>query len=357
MRRRSLLLAGVTLPVAARAQCVTGMPAVNACQGGVWTPPDVPGAALDLSFMTPGTLDPRIVFARASTATYFDATGTMQTAASGAPRWDYDPITHVLNGLLVEQAATNLLLNSANLSTQSVTVTATANNLAFYGTGTVTMTGAFNGTLVGVGPYPQRAWMGFTTTAGTLTLTVSGTVQFAQLDQLAVLTSYVPTTSVAVTRAADSASMPTSPWYTSGTTQALSMVIESMVPVGGGNFMQFDDGTTPNRILLGCTSGPFVLTSNAVESIGGVLTFNSNTLGKVPAAQPFKMGYSTAAGAHFYALGGVVSPVSNAAGTLPVVTTLKLGRAVPVTIGSLYLRRARYWPRALNVTELQSVTT
>ena len=35
---------------------------------------------LDLSFMNPGVLDPRITFTRASTGTYFDSTGTMQTA-------------------------------------------------------------------------------------------------------------------------------------------------------------------------------------------------------------------------------------------------------------------------------------
>ena len=47
------------------------------------------GATLDLSFMTPGTLDPRITFTRASTATYTDFNGVTQTAAVNAPRWDY----------------------------------------------------------------------------------------------------------------------------------------------------------------------------------------------------------------------------------------------------------------------------
>ena len=79
--RRSLLLAGAALPVAARAQCVTDTPAVDACRGGVRiTQP--PGATLDLSFMTPGSLDPRITFTRAAgPATYFDSSGVMRTAA------------------------------------------------------------------------------------------------------------------------------------------------------------------------------------------------------------------------------------------------------------------------------------
>ncbi len=48
-------------------------------------------------------------FTRASTATYFDNTGTMQTAASGTPRIDYDPYTLRPRGLLIEEARTNLI--------------------------------------------------------------------------------------------------------------------------------------------------------------------------------------------------------------------------------------------------------
>ena len=69
-------------------------------------------AALDLSFMTPGSLDGRITFARAGTATYFDSSGNMQVAAANAPRWDYNPSTLVLNGLLIEESRTNIIKNS-----------------------------------------------------------------------------------------------------------------------------------------------------------------------------------------------------------------------------------------------------
>ena len=114
--RRSLLLAGVALPASAYGQCVTDTPAVDACWGGVRvTSP--PGKTLDLSFMTPGTLPSGVVFTRASTATYFDSTGTMQTAATNAPRWDYNPSTLALNGLLLEEARTNLCLQSAAIGT------------------------------------------------------------------------------------------------------------------------------------------------------------------------------------------------------------------------------------------------
>lgn len=140
------------------------------------------GPALGLNFMVPGVLDPRITFTRASTATYFNSAGVMQTAAINAPRWDYDPATLTLRGLLLEDARTNLLLNSAVLSTQSVTVPASVQALSFYGTGTIALSGAFVGTLVGAGPFPTRASLIFTPTAGTLTLTVTGSVLNAQLE-------------------------------------------------------------------------------------------------------------------------------------------------------------------------------
>ncbi|MFV3388434.1 hypothetical protein ACNFCJ_24020, partial [Pseudomonas sp. NY15364] len=78
-----------------------------------------------------------------------------------------------VRGLLIEESRTNLLLNSATLATQSVTVTAVAHTLSFYGTGSVTLSGAATGTLTGTGA-GNRVSLTFTPTAGTLTLTVSG---------------------------------------------------------------------------------------------------------------------------------------------------------------------------------------
>ena len=74
-----------------------------------------PGATLDLSFFGP-TLDPSLTFTRASTGTYFDATGTMQTVSGNTPRFDYDPVTHAALGLLIEEQRTNTVTNSGTLT-------------------------------------------------------------------------------------------------------------------------------------------------------------------------------------------------------------------------------------------------
>jgi protein tyrosine phosphatase (PTP) superfamily phosphohydrolase (DUF442 family) len=70
--------------------------------------------SLLLDFANSKTIDPRITFTRASTATYTGADGLIKNAASGEARFDYNPITGESLGLLIEEQRTNLLTYSEN---------------------------------------------------------------------------------------------------------------------------------------------------------------------------------------------------------------------------------------------------
>jgi hypothetical protein len=90
----------------------------------------------------------------------------------------------------------NILVVTNTMATQSRTVAAAEHTLSFRGTGTVTLTGASTaGPLVGTGANDIVS-LTFTPTAGSLTLTVSGTVNDAQLELGAVRTGYQNVASV-----------------------------------------------------------------------------------------------------------------------------------------------------------------
>jgi len=83
-------------------------------------------------FINEGVLDPRITFTRASMATTVNALGLIETAVVSIPRLDYDPIMLQPKGLLIEEARTNLVLQSSDLSDASwakarVTLTTSTN--------------------------------------------------------------------------------------------------------------------------------------------------------------------------------------------------------------------------------------
>jgi hypothetical protein len=143
---------------------------------------------------------------RATTATRVDENDLISSVASNVPRIDYTG--GGCPSILLEPQRTNLLLNSATVVTQTITTTAVANTLSFYGTGTITLSGTFAGTLVGTGA-SNRVSLTFTPTAGSLVLTVSGSCTNGQLEvaanpnPAAFPTSYIPTTTIPLTRIAD----------------------------------------------------------------------------------------------------------------------------------------------------------
>lgn len=165
------------------------------------------GLSLNLQFAADKTLTarkgPTPTFTRASTATFVGSNGLIQSAVSDQARFDHDPVALTCKGLLIEESRTNLVFPSATLTTQTRTVTAVAHTLSFYGAGTIVLSGAHVATVTGTGAYPTRTTLTFTPTAGSLILTVTGSVTQAQLEAGAFATSYYPTTGSALTRSAD----------------------------------------------------------------------------------------------------------------------------------------------------------
>jgi hypothetical protein len=81
-----------------------------------------------LDFVNSKSLDPRLTYTRASTATYFDNNGVMKTAFSGEGRLDYDPDTGELLGWLSEPGVTNYLLRSEDFTTTWVSTETTVSS-------------------------------------------------------------------------------------------------------------------------------------------------------------------------------------------------------------------------------------
>jgi len=94
----------------------------------------MPRAALALNFAeTPGFLDPRITYTRATAAGVHDRRGVLRTAPAGQPRWRWSPIDGTPEGYLAEGQRTNLLLYSEQLDNAAWTKTSasiSANSVA-----------------------------------------------------------------------------------------------------------------------------------------------------------------------------------------------------------------------------------
>ena len=146
---------------------------------------------------------PGMSFTRSSSGTSVGLGGNIENNATNAPRIDHDPVTGRRKGLMFELAATNLFLNSDSPTTQSISVTSQEYSLSFYGTGTITLSGASSaGPLVGAGEN-SKVEMQFTPSSGSLTLTLSGDVRHPQLEVGEASTSYIPTAGSSATRARD----------------------------------------------------------------------------------------------------------------------------------------------------------
>lgn len=314
----------------------------------------LPKLALDF---TTASLDSRITFARSGdTATVTNSSGVITAINANLPRFDFNPTTLVCRGLLIEEARTNLLLNSlingTNLTTQIVITTAVSTTLSFYGTGQIVLTGTSSATVVGTGAYPSRTTLTFTPTAGALTLTVTGTVQYAQLEVGAFVTSFIPTAGVTVTRNADLATM-TGTNFSSWFNASQGTFSVRCSQYANKYLLQIDDGTGNNRIQLSC-GGANAYEYYTVANGGVTNAFSGSSL---PATQNTMTTISAAykAGSNNAGIAGQL-PFINQAGAIPSgLTTLRFAaNQLSGQQGSCYIQRLFFYPQRLINAELQA---
>ncbi|MFA7277291.1 MAG: hypothetical protein WC043_10880 [Pseudobdellovibrionaceae bacterium] len=381
-------------------------------------------------------------FTRASTATYFDSTGALQTAAINTPRFDYDPVSHAAKGILIEESRTNSLKNSqfsgaavgvvpahvvvgngGSGITAAVTAVGTANGENYMEvTFTGTSTGAstiypnifFTPAMADLVPAAQgQTWTGrihiisdtgtspnnmqiqiaeldssnnylnatnLSTSSGsyqsvTRTLTsastayirfiiltsmtngqtINRTLRFSvpQLEQGAFPTSYIPTTTTAVTRSADRLFIPVGAWFsgTTGTWNAYFDGGRESTQGSYGRVVAFNGGATALSTDCGATTtvGTWNGTSVICRNTG---TDYYTTAGG--AASAYDEGSMTRS-----LTGRGLAPTTGAyTGTYVATGNIGLGGNVGSATNMLngHIQKMRYYPSRASDTQLQLLT-
>jgi hypothetical protein len=381
-----------------------------------------------------------ITFTRASAAWRYNEFGIYEQVPANQPRFDYDPVTLALRGLLVEEQRTNLLLNSVLAGGTAGTnsgeaVPPTGWQLGFAGSGGVvgypavygltglrtaaassserpfiarSVTLSANTNYVAsarvsavVGAVPVGAIIrwdnlpGGNSQSGLLVngVSVPATTNVAVGDVIAAVvsinatggngfarfgmgangnqlvpgdvtlvacnaevglfpTSYIPTTSAQVTRAADVASVNTlSPWFN---------------PVAGTIYAEWDASgglatNSPVWVLQGSGTNIIRQRAEAARPLFDVYT-DGVAQASISVGAPVVAGVTRKTAAawmlnSFQAAADGSLGAPDVSGSIPSVTQLAFVKA-NVTAASFngHLRRIRYWPRRLFDNELQRIT-
>jgi hypothetical protein len=363
---------------------------------------------LTLDFTT-ASLDNRITFTRAgNTATVINSSGLVTTINADLPRFDYTLNTGGdCKGLLIEEARTNLFLQSndvsnaaytvsnvtvvANSSTApdgtltaaKATITNTAANQFFqYNLSSFagqTLTVSFHGkadspmtlqshisdSVAGEFFFPSltTTWQRFTytmtqavtspNTGFFISLNTNSTTPFyiwgVQLEVGAFSTSYIPTEAATVTRNADVATMTGtnfSDWYSAGAGGIVASVLPSTVS-GTRPALQLDDATANEVIALrGNTTNPELVIVDGGSPQAQI------DAGTIAAKTAYNLGAAWNTDNCAAAVNGGAA-VTDTTATIPTVTQARLG-----SDGTNYLngniQTLRYWPQRIINAEVQA---
>lgn len=187
--------------------------------------------------------------------------------------------------------------------------------------------------------------------AGTESYTGNGTsgiyIWGAQMEAGAFATSYIPTTTTALTRNADVATMTGSnfsDWFNAseGTFVANSA---ALVASGYSRAVQVSDNTTSNFIN--------VTTNTSQIRTGGVFQASFTSGGSVVAGQYYQTSLAYKLNDCASATNGGTT-LTDTSVTLPTVNQMVIGGQTTTNIGSGYIRKIMYWPSRLTNAEVQA---
>jgi len=202
-----------------------------------------------------------------------------------------------------------------------------------------------------VGDYGRDQYVGDGTTNWVL--------DAAQFEAGAFATSYIPTTSATVTRAADSATMTGtnfSSWFNASAGTFVADVRSAGITDAQRGIVAASDGTTSNRAAIYFGAGSTDLVGRI--SIGGTGYFPATMTGAAGAgARRFAITYSSGRG-QIAAGGAVGSAPSSPSGTLSAATQLDIGQ-VPGggTQACVPIARIRFYSTPFTDAQLIAATT
>jgi hypothetical protein len=178
----------------------------------------------------------------------------------------------------------------------------------------------------------------------------------AQLELGAFATSYIPTTTVSVTRAADKVqvtSFGTFPYAVTGTLYANATLL--FVSAASQDAWQFDDNSTSNFIALNANNAAGSMNFNI--NSGAATQCLITTSATLTAGVPIKLAGAYAANDFMASATGLLG-TPDVSGTIPTVTQVTIGsRHNSTNILNGYLSRIAYWNSRISNANLQVLTT
>ncbi|HRK98767.1 MAG TPA: hypothetical protein PLE43_09895, partial [Alphaproteobacteria bacterium] len=176
----------------------------------------------------------------------------------------------------------------------------------------------------------------------------------AQLEQGAFPTSYIPTTTAAVTRAADALTMPTGSWYNanSGSLYAEADTMPYNGSLSGAiSIAFFNDVTTNNEWGLRFDAGGTNTASPYVA--GGV---NQTTIYTLPVLSGINKTVHAMSSNTRSTVGNGGTVRTGTYSSPPAITTLDIGKKYPSSYLNGWIQRAKYYPLNISDTQLQLMT-